>query len=162
MRSLPRFAQIPAIVALVAFTAFSQQLPQGVQKVTAVEGITANANAGNAARWDWMSSPVNARLVQDRMMAMGRFAAQTGRSRFNVDYEYQKRCEGPPLSVETVCRAASARNMAARMAITRWPPSPFSAPGNAPPESIIRRSFRPMRYASGRGQQRRHPNSLRD
>jgi hypothetical protein len=45
---------------------------------TAVEGITANANAGNAARWDWMSSPVNARLVQDRMMAMGRFAAQFG------------------------------------------------------------------------------------
>ncbi len=68
---------------------------------TAVEGITANANAGNGARWDWMSSPVNARLVQDRMMAMGRFAAQMGRSRFNVNYEYQKRCEGTPLRVET-------------------------------------------------------------
>jgi hypothetical protein len=68
---------------------------------TAVEGITANANAGNAARWDWMSSPVNARLVQDRMMAMGRFAAQISRSRFNVNYEYQKRCEGTPLRVET-------------------------------------------------------------
>ena len=68
---------------------------------TAVEGITANANAGNSARWDWMSSPVNARLVQDRMMAMGRFAAQVGRSRFNVNYEYQKRCEGTPLSVNT-------------------------------------------------------------
>ena len=66
---------------------------------TAVEGITANANAGNATRWDWMSSPVNARLVQDRMMAMGRFAAQMGRSRFNVNYEYQKRCEGTPLGV---------------------------------------------------------------
>jgi hypothetical protein len=65
---------------------------------TAVEGITANANAGNAARWDWMSSPVNARLVQDRMMAMGRFTAQAGRSRFNVNYEYQKRCEGTPLT----------------------------------------------------------------
>ena len=68
---------------------------------TAVEGITANANAGNAARWDWMSSPVNARLVQDRMMAMGRFTAQAGRSRFNVNYEYQKRCEGTPLNVGT-------------------------------------------------------------
>jgi hypothetical protein len=67
---------------------------------TAVEGITANANAGNAARWDWMSSPVNARLVQDRQMAMGRFAAQAGRSRFNVNYEYQKRCEGTPLTLE--------------------------------------------------------------
>src|SRR5688572_2159128 len=68
---------------------------------TAVEGITANANAGNAARWDWMSSPVNARLVQDRQMALGRFSAQGGRSRFNVNYEYQKRCEGTPLRVET-------------------------------------------------------------
>ena len=33
---------------------------------TAVEGITANANAGNAARWDWVESPIDARLVQDR------------------------------------------------------------------------------------------------
>ena len=66
---------------------------------TAVEGITANANAGNAARWDWMSSPVNARLVQDRQMAIGRFAGQAGRSRLNVNYEYQKRCEGTPLTL---------------------------------------------------------------
>jgi hypothetical protein len=68
---------------------------------TAVEGITANANAGNAARWDWLPSPVNARLVQDRMMAMGRFAAQLSKSRFNINYEYQKRCEGTPLGVDT-------------------------------------------------------------
>src|SRR5687767_13489399 len=67
---------------------------------TAVEGITANANAGNAARWDWMSSPVNARLVQDRQMALGRFSAQGGRSRFNLNYEYQKRCEGTPLTLQ--------------------------------------------------------------
>ncbi|HKE88533.1 MAG TPA: TonB-dependent receptor [Vicinamibacterales bacterium] len=68
---------------------------------TAVEGITANANAGDAARWDWMPSPVNARLVQDRMMAMGRFAGQVRKSRINVNYEYQKRCEGTPLKVDT-------------------------------------------------------------
>src|SRR5688572_27753897 len=68
---------------------------------TAVEGITANANAGNAARWDWMSSPVNSRLVQDRQMALGRFSGQAGRSRINVNYEYQRRCEGTPLRVET-------------------------------------------------------------
>jgi hypothetical protein len=68
---------------------------------TAVEGITANANAGNAAAWNWMSSPVDARLVQDRQMAMGRFAGQAGRSRINVNYEYQKRCEGTPLRVDT-------------------------------------------------------------
>jgi hypothetical protein len=65
---------------------------------TAVEGITANANAGNATQWNWMSSPVNARLVQDRQMAMGRFAGQAGRSRIQVNYEYQKRCEGTPLT----------------------------------------------------------------
>jgi hypothetical protein len=67
---------------------------------TAVEGITANANAGNAARWDWMPSPVNSRLVQDRQMAIGRVTAQGGRSRFQVNYEYQKRCEGTPLTTE--------------------------------------------------------------
>ncbi len=68
---------------------------------TAVEGITANANAGNAARWDWMPSPVNSRLVQDRMMAIGRFTGQAGKSRITVNYEYQKRCEGTPLQVGT-------------------------------------------------------------
>src|SRR5213083_511257 len=40
MRSSLRFAQLPAVLALAAFTAFSQQLPQGVRKVTSVEGIT--------------------------------------------------------------------------------------------------------------------------
>src|SRR6188472_3794781 len=40
MRSSLRFAQLPAVLALVAFTAFAQQLPQGVRKVTSVEGIT--------------------------------------------------------------------------------------------------------------------------
>jgi hypothetical protein len=68
---------------------------------TAVEGITANANAGNPARWDWMSSPVDARLVQDRQMAIGRFSGQAGRSRLQMNYEYQKRCEGTPLNVGT-------------------------------------------------------------
>src|SRR4051794_28647277 len=40
MRSSLRFAHLPAVLALFAFTAFSQQLPQGVRKVTSVEGIT--------------------------------------------------------------------------------------------------------------------------
>src|SRR5437763_14357984 len=40
MRSFPRFTHLPAVLALIAFTAFSQQPPQGVQKVTSVEGIT--------------------------------------------------------------------------------------------------------------------------
>jgi hypothetical protein len=68
---------------------------------TAVEGITANANAGNAARWDWVGAPVNTRLVQDRQMLISRFAAQAGKSRLQFNYEYQKRCEGTPLLVDT-------------------------------------------------------------
>ena len=39
---------------------------------TAMDGIQANANAGNPARWDWVGSPINARLVQDRTMVIGR------------------------------------------------------------------------------------------
>jgi hypothetical protein len=66
-----------------------------------VEGITANANAGDPSAWNWLSSPVNARLVQDRQMAITRFAGQLGRSRLQANYEYQKRCEGTPLRVDT-------------------------------------------------------------
>jgi hypothetical protein len=68
---------------------------------TAVEGITANANMGDATRWDWMPSDTNARLVQDRQMMIGRLAAQLGRSRLQGNYESQKRCEGTPLRVDT-------------------------------------------------------------
>ena len=39
---------------------------------TAVEGVTANANAGDASRWDWVGSPIEARQVQDRQMLIGR------------------------------------------------------------------------------------------
>jgi hypothetical protein len=67
---------------------------------TAVEGITANANAGNPNSWHWLSSPVNARLVQDRQMAIARMSGQLGRSRLQGNYEYQKRCEGTPLTLE--------------------------------------------------------------
>src|SRR4051794_10705949 len=35
-----RSPHFPAVLAIIAFTAFSQQLPQGVRKVTSVEGIT--------------------------------------------------------------------------------------------------------------------------
>ena len=67
----------------------------------AVEGITANANAFDAARWDWAPSSVDARLVKDRQMAIARMSGQLGRSRLQGNYEYQKRCEGTPLLVET-------------------------------------------------------------
>jgi hypothetical protein len=68
---------------------------------TAVEGVTANANMGDPTRWDWMPSATNARLVQDRQMGIGRFSGQAGRSRLQVNYEYQRRCEGTPLLVGT-------------------------------------------------------------
>ena len=76
---------------------------------TAVEGITANANAGNAARWDWMPSPVNSRLVQDRRWRSDALPRQAGRSRFKVNYEYQKRCEGTPLTVGARAAITAAR-----------------------------------------------------
>jgi Carboxypeptidase regulatory-like domain len=68
---------------------------------TAMEGITANANAGDASHWDWVGSPTNARLVQDRQMIIGRLTAQLGRHRFRFNSEYQHRCEGTPLKVDT-------------------------------------------------------------
>jgi Carboxypeptidase regulatory-like domain len=66
-----------------------------------MEGISANANAGNAARWDWVGSPISARLVQDRTMMIGRVTGQFGLHRIRFNSEYQHRCEGTPLSVDT-------------------------------------------------------------
>jgi hypothetical protein len=68
---------------------------------TAMDGIQANANAGNPARWDWVGSPINARLVQDRTMWIGRVMGQFGKHRARINSEYQARCEGTPLKVET-------------------------------------------------------------
>jgi hypothetical protein len=68
---------------------------------TAMEGINANANTGDPARWDWVGSPVNARLVQDRQMFIGRLTGQLGRSRLSFSSEYQHRCEGTPLKIDT-------------------------------------------------------------
>src|SRR5262249_23611845 len=68
---------------------------------TAMEGITANANAGDGSRWDWVGSPISARLVQDRQMVIGRLTGQAGRNRLMFNSEYQHRCEGTPLQVST-------------------------------------------------------------
>ena len=68
---------------------------------TAMDGIVANANAGDPTRWDWTASPINARLVQDRQMIIGRVTGQAGKSRFSFNSEYQHRCEGTPLKVDT-------------------------------------------------------------
>jgi hypothetical protein len=67
----------------------------------AMEGIQTNANAGNPARWDWAPGGVNARLVQDRTMMIGRMTGQFGKHRIRFNSEYQHRCEGTPLNVGT-------------------------------------------------------------
>jgi len=66
-----------------------------------MEGIQANANAFNNSRWDWVGAPIEARLVQDRTMIIGRLTGQFGKNRVRVNSEYQHRCEGTPLKVET-------------------------------------------------------------
>jgi hypothetical protein len=68
---------------------------------TVMDGIQANANAGDPTRWDWVGSPINARLVQDRQMIIGRMTGQAGKSRLTFNSEYQHRCEGTPLKVDT-------------------------------------------------------------
>jgi hypothetical protein len=67
---------------------------------TPQDGIVANANAGNAARWDWVGdNNTTTRLVQGRQMIIGRLTAQAGKSRLSFNSEYQHRCEGTPLTV---------------------------------------------------------------
>ena len=45
-----------------------------------MEGIQANANAGDPTRWDWVGTPIEARLVQDRTMFIGRVTGQFGKT----------------------------------------------------------------------------------
>jgi len=70
---------------------------------TAVEGIVANANAGDLSRWDWIrDDSLPARQTQGRKMFIGRATAQiTDTHRINFSHEYQHRCEGAPLRRET-------------------------------------------------------------
>ena len=68
-----------------------------------VQGVVANANTYDASRWDWVANPsVTARQVQGRVSYVGRFTAQvSNKHRVSFNYEYQRRCEGSPLKVET-------------------------------------------------------------
>jgi hypothetical protein len=70
---------------------------------TAVEGIVANANAGDLSRWDWVADDsITARQMQGRQMFIGRLTAQaSARHRLSFNHEYQTRCEGSPLRLET-------------------------------------------------------------
>jgi hypothetical protein len=68
-----------------------------------VQGVVANANTYDASRWDWVADPsVTARQVQGRVSYVGRLTAQvSNKHRVSFNYEYQRRCEGSPLKVET-------------------------------------------------------------
>ena len=76
---------------------------RGLNTQTAVEGIVANGNAGNLARWDWVQdASLPARQTQGRRMYIGRATAQvTQKHRINFSHEYQTRCEGAPLRRES-------------------------------------------------------------
>ena len=70
---------------------------------TAVVGIVGNANAFDLSRWDWVrDDSVTARQSVGRSMYIGRITAQPAvKHRVSVNWEYQQRCEGSPLRIET-------------------------------------------------------------
>jgi len=70
---------------------------------TAVEGVVGNANAFNLSRWDWAEDrSVTARSSAGRSIYIGRLTAQAAaKHRVSVNWEYQRRCDGTPLKVET-------------------------------------------------------------
>jgi hypothetical protein len=70
---------------------------------TAVEGIVGNANAFDLSRWDWVADPtLTARRSAGRSIYIGRFTGQAApKHRVSVSWEWQQRCDGSPLKVET-------------------------------------------------------------
>jgi hypothetical protein len=70
---------------------------------TAVEGVFANSNAGNLSRWDWArDDSLPARHSASRTMFQARASAQlTTKNRLTFSHEYQTRCEGAPLRLDT-------------------------------------------------------------
>jgi hypothetical protein len=76
---------------------------RSLDTASAVQGVVANKNAYNAARWDWVADPsVTARQAQGRETFVARFTAQvSSKHRVSFNEEYQRRCEGSPLKAET-------------------------------------------------------------
>ena len=108
---------------------------RSLDTASAVQGVVANRNAFDASRWDWVADPgVTARQLQGRTMYIGRFTAQVSdRHRVSFNQEYQRRCEGSPLKVDTTegCNARKADWIAAGTATV----SPEANPnyfGNTP------------------------------
>jgi hypothetical protein len=76
---------------------------RSLETAASVPGVVYNANAYNAARWDWVADPnVTARTLQGRAAYIGRITAQvSAKHRVSYNQEYQRRCEGSPLKLET-------------------------------------------------------------
>ena len=77
---------------------------RSLDTASAVQGVVANKNAFDASRWDWVADPsVTARQAAGtRRRYVGRFTAQvSSKHRVSFNEEYQRRCEGSPLKVET-------------------------------------------------------------
>ena len=70
---------------------------------TAVEGVVGNANAFDLSRWDWVEDrSLTARSSAGRSIYIGRVTSQAAaKHRVSVNWEYQRRCDGTPLKVET-------------------------------------------------------------
>jgi hypothetical protein len=86
---------------------------------TAVEGVVGNANAFNLARWDWAEDrSLTARTSAGRSIYIGRLTAQAAaKHRVTVNWEYQRRCDGTPLKVDTDgCHSRGANWVAATAA----------------------------------------------
>jgi hypothetical protein len=107
---------------------------RNLETASAVQGVVANANAFDASRWDWApDTSVSARQLQGRETYVGRFTAQVSdKHRVSFNQEYQRRCEGSPLRVESDgCNRREAGWIAAGTATT----SPEANPnyfGNTP------------------------------
>src|SRR2546423_5044647 len=90
---------------------------RSLNTASSVQGVVANKNAYDASRWDWVADPsVSARQLQGRTMYIGRFTAQvSAKHRVSFNEEYQRRCEGSPLKVDTTagCNTRSAEWIAA-------------------------------------------------
>ena len=76
---------------------------RSLNTAASVPGVVANANAYDAGRWDWVADPsVTARTLQGRTAYIGRITAQvSAKHRLSYNQEYQRRCEGSTLKLET-------------------------------------------------------------
>ena len=98
-----------------------------LETTTPIQGVNANANAFNAARWDWVADPnVAARAIQGRSMYIGRLTAQVSeKHRISFSHEYQSRCEGSPLKLDETTPVTRGAPSGSRLARRPCRPRPI-------------------------------------